>query len=291
MTVSNSDSKYKDEYRWDFLVDGKRKRIWETELDMLRLLDKLCKENNLKYFAEFGTLLGAVRHKGFIPWDDDIDVVMMRDDYNKLLEIAPDYFSYPYFFQNVYTNPQVIWSFSKIRDDRTSLVEFPHLGKEFHQGIFLDIFPFDDVPDGINYSFDQFRIIMEIWRCCTEPANLINDISSDKKIVMNPDLIRTIISLPIQERFRVFENSLTDMYGKTEMCNFFGHLGHRADHKKSWYNEIIYLPFEDFEIPVPKEYETILTFEFGDYMKPVMGGTAHETAIIDPDRPYTDYLE
>ena len=81
MTVSNSNSKYKDEYRWDFLVDGKRKRIWETELDMLRLLDKLCKENNLKYFAEFGTLLGAVRHKGFIPWDDDIDVVMMRDDY------------------------------------------------------------------------------------------------------------------------------------------------------------------------------------------------------------------
>ena len=97
--------------------------------------------------------------------------------------------------------------------------------------------------------------------------------------------------MPIQERFKIYESSITDMWGKTDSCNIFWHVGDQANQDKKWYDETIYLPFEDFEIPVPKGFEQILTLEYGDYMKPVMGGSAHETAIIDPDRPYTYYLK
>ena len=78
-----------DEYIDGYFVSSKTKKIWNIELDMLKLLDDICKKYSLKYFVGYGTLLGAVRHKGFVPWDDDIDVFMLRDDYNKLARIAP----------------------------------------------------------------------------------------------------------------------------------------------------------------------------------------------------------
>lgn len=78
-----------DEYIDGYFVSSKTKKIWNIELDMLKLLDDICKKYSLKYFVAYGTLLGAVRHKGFVPWDDDIDVFMLRDDYNKLARIAP----------------------------------------------------------------------------------------------------------------------------------------------------------------------------------------------------------
>ena len=95
-----------DEYIDGYFVSSKTKKIWNIELDMLKLLDDICKKYSLKYFVAYGTLLGAVRHKGLVPWDDDIDVFMLRDDYNKLARIAPAEIQSPYFFK-MYI--QMIW--------------------------------------------------------------------------------------------------------------------------------------------------------------------------------------
>ena len=74
-----------------FKVSSERKKVWQTELEMVKLFKNICEANNLKYFASGGTLIGAVRHNGFIPWDDDIDLMMPREDYEKFLDIAQNY--------------------------------------------------------------------------------------------------------------------------------------------------------------------------------------------------------
>ena len=75
---------YRDEIRDGFLVTADRKKIWQVEMELLEVLDRICRRNGLRYFVDYGSLLGAVRHRGVIPWDDDIDVVMMRPDYERL---------------------------------------------------------------------------------------------------------------------------------------------------------------------------------------------------------------
>ena len=137
---------YKDELRSNFLVTADRKKVWQAELNILRELDRICRKHGIRYFADYGTLLGAVRHQGFVPWDDDIDVVMLRPEYERFKQVAAIEIREPLFFQNTYTDGFVT-GFSKIRDSRTSAVEFPDYDG-MHQGIFVDIFPLDDVPDG-----------------------------------------------------------------------------------------------------------------------------------------------
>ena len=88
------------------LVTTETKKLWAVEMDIAQKLLDVCKKHNLPIWAEAGTLLGAVRHKGFIPWDDDMDFCMMRKDYEKLMEIAPHEFLYPYFFQSFYHQSQ-----------------------------------------------------------------------------------------------------------------------------------------------------------------------------------------
>ena len=85
-------------------VTADMKKLWAVEMDLAKKLLEVCKKYNLKIWAEGGTLLGAVRHKGFIPWDDDLDFVMMRDDFEKLIEIGPKEFNEPYFLQTIYNN-------------------------------------------------------------------------------------------------------------------------------------------------------------------------------------------
>jgi len=121
---------------------------------MLKILlefDRICKKHKLKYWLDFGTLLGAVRHKGFIPWDDDLDVSMPREDYNKLLNIAQDELNQDYFFQNKNTDKNFFLYFSKIRDNNSFFVENHESEEEinYHRGIYIDIFPVNYIQSNI----------------------------------------------------------------------------------------------------------------------------------------------
>ena len=123
-------------------------------LDMLVEFDAICKNNNFKYWLDSGTLLGAVRHEGFIPWDDDIDLSMPVEDYNKFMEIAKNELSSDIFFQTSKTDPAFKFDYIKLRSNRAKIVEFHEKDREiaYHQGVFVDIFPMLTLP---NSSFHE----------------------------------------------------------------------------------------------------------------------------------------
>lgn len=124
-------------------------QVWEVEQEILDVIHHVCTENDLRYSLAYGTLIGAVRHGGFIPWDDDIDLMMPREDYEKLLEIWSRVAPKGYILQNVRTDPDFTQSFTKIRKDHTTFVQDDReRQKKYHKGIFVDIFPGDRVPHG-----------------------------------------------------------------------------------------------------------------------------------------------
>ncbi len=148
----------------DNRTKGKTKldQIHIVMLNMMVDIDRFCKENKITYWLTGGTLLGAVRHGGFIPWDDDLDIYMPRNDYNKFLEIAPEGLPSNLFMQTKKTDPTFDIPYIKIRDNYSTVIEKREVGKDikYHQGIFVDIFPIDYVDNTIKY-FNRKRL----YRC------------------------------------------------------------------------------------------------------------------------------
>ena len=137
----------------DYFMFNEDKNIAAAQKVMLDILiegHKICVKHNITYWLEAGTLLGAVRHKGFIPWDDDCDISMPREDYEKFLEIAQNELPKNMFLQTKYTDPECTIRWAKVRKNGTLLIQKNETGKEnFHHGIFIDIFPYD----GYKYGF------------------------------------------------------------------------------------------------------------------------------------------
>ena len=128
-------------------VSAQTKELWAVQLDLMEQLFEVCRKYDLRIYADGGTLLGAVRHQGYIPWDDDIDLIMLRADYDKLLEHA-DEFEHPYFLQSVYTDPHYTHRHAQLRNSDTACwsKQEPRCIHRFNQGIFIDIFPADSMP-------------------------------------------------------------------------------------------------------------------------------------------------
>lgn len=129
--------------------DQVQRQIWATEQEILDVIHQVCAEHGLRYSLAYGTLIGAVRHKGFIPWDDDIDIMMPREDYEKLLAVWDQSAPKGYILQNTRTDSDFTQNFTKIRKDHTAfLQDEAERTKHYHKGIFVDIFPGDRVPSG-----------------------------------------------------------------------------------------------------------------------------------------------
>jgi lipopolysaccharide cholinephosphotransferase len=284
------DKFFEAEERCGYHISEKMKKVWAVELKLLDYFDQLCREHNLRYYIAYGTLLGAVRHQGFIPWDDDIDVVMFRDDYEKLKVIAGEVVEYPYFFQNSYTDT-MIWAFAKLRDSRTTAIEFPDFPSEFHQGIFIDIFPLDDVPDNTSMKPIIGEMQREIWMSIVEPERLKGLIDRGRQLALDADILLELLRMPIRERMKMFEDFSASRFGASSRVNFLtdDFVGY-PNMLREWYADTVYLPFENMAVPAPAAYESLLSCLYGDYMTPAQIPNMHEGIFLDPDASYTQYM-
>ena len=130
------------------MIKNNLRKLQLTELEMLMDIDKLCRKNKIRYFLVGGTLLGAVRHKGFIPWDDDIDIAMPREDYEKFINLCTkkDILGEKYFLHCDETDEKYYNPFIKVKKNNTTFAEKSIEKIDTHKGIFIDIFPYDYVP-------------------------------------------------------------------------------------------------------------------------------------------------
>lgn len=127
-------------------IDPRLRKLQMVELEILNEFVRLCEKHDLRYYLVGGTLLGAVRHQGFIPWDDDIDVAMPREDYDSFAKIAPQELNSQYFYQSPDTDPHYFLTYAKVRKNGTEVYEERFENSRFHKGIFIDIFPLDFCP-------------------------------------------------------------------------------------------------------------------------------------------------
>lgn len=294
-----------EEVRCDYTISSKMKELWAIELDLLSETERVCKKYNLTYWANGGTMLGAVRHHGFIPWDDDIDIMMPREDYNKFCEVANKEFSEPYFLQTEYSDPSSFRTHAQLRNSATTgiLMSEIKLNRKFNQGVFLDIFPLDRVPDN-NDDFEQLKV--DARKEYNKAAFFHDSFQSKFIISRHPKFFikNTILFLlkPIskafykdlvQKPYHRYETILS-RYDNTDTKEFsllifnFGSVHPRL---RSDFAKTVYLDFEFTKVPVPYNYENNLTRVFGDWHKFVKDASMHGGLYYDTHRSYKDVMK
>jgi len=292
-----------EEVRCDYLVTHEMKKAWAVMLDLLAEFDRVCRKYDIKYFASGGTMLGAVRHKGFIPWDDDIDVMMERKDYERLCEIGPSEFQHPYFLQNKYTDPECCDIMSKLRNsDTTSLFGLEKNGfMNYNKGIFIDIFPLDSIPmDQVEQDAFYDELNEELQRMYRKGRGY--GIFTEESRPFQRFIKKTLHSLLYWRRkffikgfwdaCRSYEK-LCQKYNDTDTL-YFSTIQFRLDRSdikyKSDYKETELMDFEFLKIPVGKNFDHGLRVRYGDnYMEFVKGASCHSGIFFDTDKSYKDY--
>lgn len=266
---------FREEIRDGFRVDISRKKIWAVELDLYAKLLAVCKKHNLMLYADAGTLLGTVRHEGFIPWDDDMDFVMFREDYDKLCEVGENEFKAPYYFQSDDNCKAYRHGHVQLRNSNTTAILLEDLkgGYRHNQGIFIDVFPIDGLPEASERT--------EYWRELIELNERAKGFQKQGNIEMS------------LESFRMFEQCLKH-YAPRERKKA-ALLSYELNGKKgiryvSDYSKAIQMKFEFTEMNVPVGYKRILRTIYGTWKKPIMCQSDHGDVIFDVSKPYTEYL-
>lgn len=266
------------------------KQLQEIEINILKEVIKICEKYNLKYFAIGGTCLGAIRHKGFIPWDDDIDIGMPRKDYEKFIEMAEGELPKNLFLQNYKTEADYTLNFTKIRDCNTTFIEKPTQNLNINHGIFIDIFPLDGVKE-VNklYKIDRF-FIRSLTRIIA--LKLIPEYKLPYKIA---NIVRFILKPINLYKLHILIDKILEKndYDKCDyITNGLGEWGIRETVPKKYFSNGCKIKFEEILINVPYEYDKYLTNVYGDYMTPPVKEkqvTHHETIAINTRESYKKY--
>ena len=185
----------------------------------------------------------------------------------------------------------MICSFSKLRDSRTTAIEYPDMDS-VNQGIFIDIFPLDDVPAG-KENTNILQIQKEIWQTIIHPKDVLHSIEANVDLQLPRDILFDLMRMDVRLRMQEFEAFALKHSGQSDHVNFlmdeFFPSSYRSV-KREWFKDVVYLPFEHIKLPAPACYEQILTSQYGDWHQFVQGGSQHENIIMDPDVPYSTYI-
>ena len=265
---------FDEEIRCDFLVTQEIKKLWAVEMDLALQLQKICQKHNIKYFAAGGTLLGAVRHKGFIPWDNDMDFLMPQPDYEKFCQIAPIELKEPYYFQKTF-------ALSRIRNSNTTAFtkrELESVLPPFNLGIFIDIFPLYSIPDA-KFSRIKHKFKIKLLRMARSGERKIklaeyrNKVSFRTYFDYKVWLYKLFTCFDSRDAIDRHMNVCAEYDYKNDSAGYFGITSFLPYHKRyMWKKEIfsdaaIELPFETITVPVPRDYDQYLKTSFGNYFE------------------------
>lgn len=256
-------------------------RLRAAQLELLAELDRVCRAHRLNYFAMYGTLLGAVRHQGFIPWDDDLDVGLLRSDFDRLPAAMESSLGERFFFQTVDSDPAFGCMFAKLRLNGTRCVDVDGEGSAQHNGIFIDIFPVDaKAPGGLAQREQRamryvgFRLLMlkaryQFMGGTSVPSRIIQWVARTGIHVLPR---RAIIALNRRNtRLGRGQSQLepAEHGAPAQYVSLFGAYPYDRDNiDADWINPLVSLPFEDTTIPAFANHDGYLTRLYGDYMQP-----------------------
>ena len=245
--------------------DKNKVKLQNVILMIAKEIVKLCDENNIPYFINGGTQLGAIRHKGFIPWDDDFDIGMLRADYEKFLKVCEEQLDYnKYFLQTEDTEKYYAFNFAKIQLKGTCIIEDFSKNVQIEHGIFVDIFPYDNIPDKAmkRRFFFMYNHILKnlLWIKCGYGDDTQKNAISYKCMLF----ISHFFSL---ERLKKKRKQLMNQYNNqiTKNCITSDYPGDIL--KNEWFEDFVKYKFEDVEFLGFKKYDEYLKNLYGDYMK------------------------
>lgn len=245
--------------------------IQSVSLEILKSVTDLCEELGLRYVLVYGTLIGAIRHHGYIPWDDDVDIMMPRPDYDKLLRHLSDHKLPNLTLFNRQTCPAYPYMISRVSDDRYRL-EMEN-EDSVGMGVFIDIYPYDGLgntrDEAISFGLKGDRLSSFCYQATRRHFAIETTTSTVRKILKYPVFL---VSKLIGKDFfqdRLEKLARVKAYDSSEYvgCIVWLSGGERDIFARRWFDETIMVPFEKYQFRVPKAYDEVLRHVYGDYMQ------------------------
>ena len=279
------DNYFDDEVRDGFLVSGIIKKSWAAQLEVLSDIDTLCRKHGIRWFADCGTLLGAVRHGGFVPWDDDLDICMLRDDYNKFIKIAPSELPEWYSVINIHSSEEFTEMNTRVTntmgiDYRREHTERYH---EFPYPAGIDIFVLDYIARDSameDVRKNLVKVVITLLDGINEEGQDSPEIQASMTNVEQLCGVKFDRSRAVAPQVRVLADRIFSLYTAEEadevalMVYWVSDDDHK--YKLEYFKEMIELPFENIRIQAPAMYDAVLKVEYGDYMKLARKGGLHD---------------
>lgn len=259
------------------------------QLDMIVELDRVCRENGINYVLTCGSLLGAVRHQGYIPWDDDADIGMLREDYEKFKIVANELDSRICFFQDHDNDPEYLWGYGKLRRVGTSFIRAGQEHLKGKTGVFIDIFPLDDIPLSI-----PGQMIQDFYCFCLRKI-LWSRVGKQSEKGLMKTWFSIISCIPVDWVYKRVKhmisrsNNATPNRVRVLLFPSFGKLNYkhsvsiRYGMPKEWFLERAEYEFEGHTLYGSKDYDGFLKYMYDDYM------TLPPEDKRDPHAPVSSY--
>ncbi len=255
--------------KWkEYYSESEIKKIQEIELDSLKYFIKLCQNLDIDFMLYGGTLLGAVKYKGFVPWDDDLDLALMRDDYQKLIKEGPALLSDKYEIQHPLINNVTPFSYIKFRRTDTFLAEYTLHDLKMNHGVYFDIYPIDNIPDDNQLMMKQYKsftLLSKIFYV-RQVKNIGRPVNSIKDVVMS--FIRSVIyyslrCIPHAYFINRLNKIMTQYNGiKTKRKGNYYH-----PKPNNFFNKIfplVELEFEGLKLKAANDYNSNLYYRYGN---------------------------